>query len=116
MEVCTSSINGSGEGLKAKRNVSAGKIVAYYHGVRMKAHEENPFGSKPTGYAIYLEWDREKRDNSDVLDISPEVSNTKLNLSHDVNFSTSQLKTTRLHWLTKSTTASTLTVSGSMSR
>ena len=83
MEVCTSSINGSGEGLKAKRNVSAGKIVAYYHGVRMKAQEENPFGSKPTGYAIYLEWDREIRETSDVLDISPEVKCFYHNKTHD---------------------------------
>ena len=112
MKVCRSAITGSGEGLKARKNISAGKIVAYYHGVRMKAHEEAPFGPRPTGYAIYLEWDREKRENSDVLDISPEVNITKLNLSHGVNFSTSQLRTTRRLWLTKSITASTLTVSG----
>ena len=52
--------------------MAAGTIVSYYHGLRMKAAEENPFGA-PTGYAIYLEWDRERRENSDVLDISPEV-------------------------------------------
>ena len=52
--------------------MAAGTIVSYYHGLRMKAAEENPFGA-PTGYAIYLEWDREKRETSDVLDISPEV-------------------------------------------
>ena len=90
MEVCTSSITGSGEvsreteevlvsdlamslqGLRTKTDVAAGTIVSYYHGLRMKAAEENPFGA-PTGYAIYLEWDRERKDTSDVLDISPEV-------------------------------------------
>ena len=47
--------------------------MSYYHGLRMKAEEENPFGV-PTGYAIYLEWDRERREEGDVLDISPEVT------------------------------------------
>ena len=51
--------------------------MSYYHGLRMKASEENPFGV-PTGYAIYLEWDREKRETSDVLDISPEVTTITL--------------------------------------
>ena len=51
--------------------------MSYYHGLRMKASEENPFGV-PTGYAIYLEWDRERRETSDVLDISPEVTTMTL--------------------------------------
>ena len=52
----------------------------------MKAKEENPFGL-PTGYAIYLEWDRDMRDNSDVLDISPEVTLTlKYNINNTGNF------------------------------
>lgn len=82
MEVCRSSITGSGEGLRARRNVAAGTIVSYYHGLRMKAEEENPFGT-PTGYAIYLEWDREIRETSDVLDISPEVKCFYHNKTHD---------------------------------
>ena len=48
----------------------------------MKAEEENPFGT-PTGYAIYLEWDREIRETSDVLDISPEVKCLYHNKTHD---------------------------------
>lgn len=55
----------------------------------MKAEEENPFGV-PTGYAIYLEWDRERRESSDVLDISPEHQSTRnysATLAHKVNHS-----------------------------
>lgn len=69
--------------------MTAGTIVSYYHGLRMKASEENPFGV-PTGYAIYLEWDRERRENSDVLDISPEHQSTRnysATLAHKVNHS-----------------------------
>ena len=77
MEVCCSSITGSGEGLRIRRDVQAGTLVSYYHGLRMKAKEENPFGL-PTGYAIYLEWDRDMRENSDVLDISPEVTASQI--------------------------------------
>ena len=50
----------------------------------MKASDENPFGP-PTGYAIYLEWDRDKRETSDVLDISPEVQiNPLAFLTHEL--------------------------------
>jgi len=89
VEVCSSSISGSGEGLRVKQDVEPGTIVAYYHGLRMKASDENPFGP-PTGYAIYLEWDRDKRETSDVLDISPECQSTKnytATLAHKVNHS-----------------------------
>ena len=73
VEVISSSISGSGDGLRVKTDVRSGTIVAFYHGLRMKATDENPFGP-PTGYAIYLEWDRDKREISDVLDMSPEVN------------------------------------------
>ena len=43
----------------------------------MKPVDENIFG-KATGYAIYLEWEVEARDNSDVLDIAPQVGNIDL--------------------------------------
>ena len=70
--VTESSITGSGEGLQVREDVEAETIVAFYHGLRMSAKEENPFG-KSTGYSIFLEWDRGKRDKADVLDLSPEV-------------------------------------------
>ena len=72
VEVTQSSITGSGEGLQVRTDVEAGTIVAFYHGLRMSAKEENPFG-RSTGYGIFLEWDRDKRDKADVLDLSPEV-------------------------------------------
>ena len=73
VEVCTSSIHGSGDGLRLRRDVEAGTVVAFYHGLRMKAAEESPWGA-PTGYGIMVEWDRDKKDTSDVLDLSPEVN------------------------------------------
>ena len=78
VEVCQSSLPGSGEGLRVKTDVEEGVIVAYYHGLRMKAKDENPFGP-PTGYGIFLEWDRDKRETSDVLDLSPEVTTEAIN-------------------------------------
>ena len=71
--VTQSSITGSGEGLMVRADVEAETIIAFYHGLRMAAKEENPFG-RSTGYSIFLEWDRDKRDKADVLDLSPEVS------------------------------------------
>ena len=73
VDVTQSSITDSGEGLQVRTDVEAGTIVAFYHGLRMSAKEENPFGGS-TGYSIFLEWDRDKRDKADVLDLSPEVS------------------------------------------
>ena len=73
VEVCTSSIHGSGDGLRLRRDVEAGTVVAFYHGLRMKAADESPWGA-PTGYGIMVEWDRDKKDTSDVLDLSPEVN------------------------------------------
>jgi len=89
VEVISSSISGSGDGLRVKTDVRSGTIVAFYHGLRMKATDENPFGP-PTGYAIYLEWDRDKREISDVLDMSPEMQSTAnytATLAHKVNHS-----------------------------
>ena len=34
VQVCSSSISGSGEGLRVKKDVEPGTIVAYYHGLR----------------------------------------------------------------------------------
>ena len=102
VEVTTSSISGSGEGLRVREDVEAGTIVAYYHGLRMPASEENPWGP-PTGYGIFLEWDRDKRDKSDVLDLSPEVNIQYFQTAFYTKtiVSSSQLRTTAPPWLTK---------------
>ena len=111
--VTQSSITGSGEGLQVRADVEAGTIVAFYHGLRMSAKEENPFG-RSTGYSIFLEWDRDKRDKADVLDLSPEVSKSyKTNIIVFI-FSSNQRKTTPPHWLIKSITALIPTASGFM--
>ena len=84
VEVCVSSIDGSGEGLRLKKDVAEATVVAFYNGLRMPASDGHIFGYA-TGYGIYLEWDRKKRKDSDVLDLSPEVKsqlfspNIKLN-------------------------------------
>ena len=72
VEICSSSVSGGGEGLCAKVKIPSGTIASYYHGVRMKPVDENIFGVA-TGYAIYLEWDVEARESSDILDIAPQV-------------------------------------------
>ena len=74
VEVCTSNVSGGGEGLCAKVDIPVGTIVSYYHGVRMKPVDEILFG-KATGYAIYLEWDVEAKETSDILllDFAPQV-------------------------------------------
>ena len=77
VEIFKSSVSGGGEGLCAKVDITAHTLVSYYHGVRMKPVDENIFG-KATGYAIYLEWEVEARDNSDILDIAPQVGNMDL--------------------------------------
>ena len=105
VEVCTSSLPGSGQGLRAKRDVPAGTLVSYYHGLRMPASEQNPFGP-PTGYAIYVEviatnvfcayvdcfwqWEMKKQKLGDVLDLTRElqsVQNYSSTLAHKVNHS-----------------------------
>ena len=48
VEVCESSIDGSGEGLRLKTDALEGTVVAYYHGLRMPAADGHIFG-KPTG-------------------------------------------------------------------
>ena len=72
VEVCTSGVSGSGDGLHTKVKIPAGTIVAYYHGVRMKNSDKYLIENN-TGYAINLEWDLELRKTSDVLDILPQV-------------------------------------------
>ena len=73
VEVCTSGVSGSGDGLQAKKKLAAGTLVAYYNGVRIKC-DDKYLVENSTGYAINLEWDMEHRKNTDVLDILPQVS------------------------------------------
>ena len=104
VEVCTSSIHGSGDGLRLRRDVEAGTVVAFYHGLRMKAADESPWGA-PTGYGIMVEWDRDKKDTSDVLDLSPEVTcSLYINSLYNVKCvptSCSPLPTTAPRWPTR---------------
>ena len=73
VEVCMSRVSGSGEGLQAKRRLRAGTLVAYYNGVRIKC-DDKYLVAYSTGYAINLEWDLERRKNTEVLDILPQVN------------------------------------------
>jgi len=89
VEVCTSEVSGGGDGLRTKANIPAGTLVAYYHGLRMNACDENIF-EKSTGYAIYLEWEIELRKTSDILDIAPQYQSTEnytSTLAHKINHS-----------------------------
>ena len=80
VEICKSSVSGGGEGLGAKVDIPGNTLVSFYRGVRMKPADENIF-EKATGYAIYLEWEIEARDNSDILDIAPQVRNIDITCS-----------------------------------
>ena len=73
VEVCMSRVSGSGDGLRAKKRLSAGTLVAYYNGVRIKC-DDKYLVAYSTGYAINLEWDLERRKNTEVLDILPQVN------------------------------------------
>jgi len=89
VEVCTSQVSGSGDGLRTKVDIPADTLVAYYHGVRMKASDGDIF-EKSTGYAIFLEWEIELRKISDVLDIAPQhqsTANYTSTLAHKINHS-----------------------------
>jgi len=89
VEVFTSGISGSGEGLQARKKIPAGTLVAYYNGIRIKSGDKY-LVEKNTGYAINLEWDMELRKNTDVLDILPEYQSTAnytSTLAHKVNHS-----------------------------
>ena len=75
VDVRKSCIDGGGEGAFAKRDLKAGTVVAYYNGVRMKAGEKSSCGDD-TGYAIFIEWNRDSlygQKNGDHMDVPSKV-------------------------------------------
>jgi len=82
--VGSSSIQGAGEGLFARRDIQAGEIVSFYHGIWY------PYGAPCRNpnydYQIFLDWDRAPK--SAYLDIPPEFTSVeayRASLGHKVN-------------------------------
>ena len=70
-----SRIAGGGEGVYAKKDIAAGRVVAYYNGIRMKAGENCPY-DEDSGYAIFVEWHKDSKHEhkkGDHMDLPPQV-------------------------------------------
>lgn len=72
-------MEGGGEGLYARRHLTAGSIVAFYNGIRLKAEEMSPYSDND--YSIVVEWEEKTLpfpfpwvSTADHMDLPPEVS------------------------------------------
>ena len=82
----TSSVDGAGDGLFARRDVPAGAIVAYYNGLRVRPGDA--YDAKEANYQIYVDW--LDTDNSPYVDIpiaAIEFSAYRASLAHKANHS-----------------------------
>merc|ERR1711892_176704 len=92
LRVGASRIAGGGEGLYAKKEIAAGRVVAYYNGIRMKAGENSPY-DEDTGYAIFVEWHKGSKDvykKGDHMDLPPQYQSStayRASLAHKLNHS-----------------------------
>jgi len=92
LTVGQSRIAGGGEGVYAKKDIAAGRVVAYYNGIRMKAGEKSPY-DEDSGYAIFVEWHKESQyedKKGDHMDLPPQYhsyNSYRATLAHKLNHS-----------------------------
>lgn len=87
VEVRTSSVEGGGEGLYARRDIKAGEVVAFYNGIRLPYEPGLKEDWATSGYKIFINADHSSGERMDLPGKLTELSHYCATLGHKMNHS-----------------------------